>query len=173
MITVFSSTNRTGSYTLRVARLVTHILSAEGFDVQLLSLADLPRGFAWDKIDGLPHSDFDKIADTYVRQADKFVFVMPEYNGSFPGILKTFIDSIPPSFFHEKKAMLAGVSSGRSGALRPLDHFTGILHYLRVEVLADKPKIAGVLHFMQGDELVLDPAIEERFRQSLLRFTRF
>ena len=42
-----------------------------------------------------------------VTKTDKFIFVIPEYNGSFPGVLKVFIDACSfPESFYEKKAAL-------------------------------------------------------------------
>ena len=66
----------------------------------------------------------------------KFLFVIPEYNGSFPGVLKTFVDACTfPESFYGKKAALVGLSSGRYGNLRGLEHFTGICHYIHLEVM--------------------------------------
>ena len=75
---------------------------------------------------------------------EKIVFIIPEYNGSFPGVLKAFIDSLDHLSMAGKKACLIGLSSGHAGALRALDHFTAVLHHLKVEVYSDKPKLSGI-----------------------------
>ena len=42
-----------------------------------------------------------------MSQSEKFVFIVPEYNGSFPGVLKTFIDGLAfPDTFEQKKNVL-------------------------------------------------------------------
>ena len=79
-----------------------------------------------------------------VAATKKFVFVVPEYNGSFPGILKAFIDGLQPSVFQEKKCALVGVSKGIQGAVLALSHLTDILHYLRVYIYPLKPKLAKI-----------------------------
>ena len=67
------------------------------------------------------------------------MFIIPEYNGSFPGILKYFIDTISTTgfneTFHNKKALLIGVSQGRAGNLRGLTHFASILMHMNVTVI--------------------------------------
>ncbi len=85
-----------------------------------------------------------KRAHRYVASADKFIFLIPEYNGSFPGVLKAFVDSVDPALFKNKKALLIGLSAGRAGNVRGLDHFTGVLHYLKTTVYPFKFAIPGV-----------------------------
>ena len=69
----------------------------------------------------------------------------PEYNGSFPGVLKVFVDACDfPESFYEKKAALVGVSSGKYGNIRGIDHFTGVCHYFSLLVLPLKLHIAGI-----------------------------
>jgi chromate reductase len=71
-----------------------------------------------------------------VTDTSKFIFIIPEYNGSFPGVLKTFIDACDfPESFYNKKAALTGISSGKYGNIRGIDHFSGICSYLHLNVL--------------------------------------
>jgi NAD(P)H-dependent FMN reductase len=71
--------------------------------------------------------------------------VVPEYNGSFPGVLKVFIDAckFPDSFFG-KKAALVGLSSGKYGNIRGIDHLTGICHYINLHVLPMRLHIPAI-----------------------------
>jgi NAD(P)H-dependent FMN reductase len=69
---------------------------------------------------------------------------LPEYNGSFPGILKSFIDCIKPAHFAGKKIALVGVSDGHAGGLRPLDQMTAIFHHIKTNVYFDKPKLSSI-----------------------------
>ena len=42
--------------------------------------------------------------------SQKFVIIVPEYNGSFPGVLKTFFDGLKfPSTFTDKNCALVGI----------------------------------------------------------------
>jgi NAD(P)H-dependent FMN reductase len=87
----------------------------------------------------------------FILPAQKFVFIAPEYNGSFPGILKVFLDAIPPEMNRGKKSALIGVSSGRAGNLRGMDHLTGILNYLGMHVHPNKLPISSVLSLMDAE----------------------
>ena len=91
--------------------------------------------------------------------AQKFVFIMPEYNASFPGILKVMMDNtdIKKSWWH-KKAALVGLSDGRAGNIRGLEHMTAILHYMKVNVLYNKILLSKVGEEMDADGNITKPA---------------
>ncbi|MDH5825125.1 NADPH-dependent FMN reductase [Sphingobacterium faecium] len=135
MILIISGTNRPKSKTLKVAQYYQEQLQKKGESCQILPLTDLPADIIISDLYG-QRSDRFKNIQQLVSDADKFIFVTPEYNGSIPGVLKTFIDActFPISFYH-KKAALVGISSGRYGNLRGIDHLTGICNYLRMHVL--------------------------------------
>lgn len=163
-ITVITGTNRPGSNTFKVARAYQDCLNEEGVENHLLRLEDLPADFA---VQDLWHEKSDILKGMireHLQDVEKFVFVIPEYNGGFPGVLKTFIDCIPPKVWHGKKAGLIGLSSGKAGALRPMDQFTNVLNYLQVSVLHSKPKLSEI-------EMILDEGgrINDERAQGLLR----
>ena len=80
-----------------------------------------------------------------MTQTQKFLFVIPEYNGSFPGVLKVFIDACSfPESFYDKKVALVGLSSGKYGNIRGLDHFTGVCHYVHLNMLPLKIHIPAI-----------------------------
>jgi chromate reductase, NAD(P)H dehydrogenase (quinone) len=144
MITIISATNRKGSNTLKVAQQVQQIFEAEGQAVSLLSLEALN---AIDK-----NETFINIENNILIPTQKFIIVAPEYNGTFPGVLKLLIDisDIKQVWWH-KKAMLIGVSTGRAGNLRGLDHLTNALNYIKVNVLPNKIPISSVQTLLNED----------------------
>jgi len=95
------------------------------------------------------------------------LFVVPEYNGGFPGVLKYFIDIIHPKVWAGKIAGLVGVATGRSGNLRGIDHLTGILHYLKVEVIYQKPYLSSIHLHMNTDHEVTNPEYLELMEQEM------
>lgn len=135
MTTIISSTNREGSNTLKVASYYQRQLASKGADSEIASLIDLPHDLIVSDLYGKRSPAFQSIQDK-ISASSKFIFIIPEYNGSFPGILKTFIDActFPDSFFG-KKAALVGLSSGKYGNIRGIEHFTGICHYINLHVL--------------------------------------
>lgn len=144
MITIISGTNRPGSNALRVARYYQKQFNQKGQDVNLLSLTELPANFIQSDLYGQRSEAFAKVQEQ-VSKTEKFVFVIPEYNGSFPGVLKTFVDACEfPASFYEKKAALVGISSGRQGNLRGVDHFTGVANHMHLHIMPSKMYLSSI-----------------------------
>ncbi len=123
--------------TLKVARLYHNLMLEKAEDTQLLSLEDVN---VWERNGALL-----RVEQELLIPSEKFVFIMPEYNGSFPGILKLMIDNsdIRKCWWH-KKAAIVGVADGRGGNLRGIDHFTSILHYMKMNVLYNKLPLSRI-----------------------------
>jgi NAD(P)H-dependent FMN reductase len=143
-ITIISATNRVDSNTEKVANYYKSTLKSKGVDVELFSLKNLPESILHSDLYGKRSEEFQKIIDVYIEKQTKFIFIAPEYNGSFSGILKVFLDAIPPRMWMENKACLVGVSTGRAGNLRGLEHLTNILNYLKINVYHNKLPISRV-----------------------------
>jgi len=110
-----------------------------------LSLTELPDTVIATDLYGKRSEAFKLILDVAINPSDKFMFVIPEYNGSYPGVLKVFVDACDfPESFYEKKAALVGISSGKYGNIRGVDHFTGVCHYFNLHVLPLKLHIANI-----------------------------
>lgn len=152
-ISVISASNRNDNKTIIFAKRCLQHLENAGANVDLFSLASLPESLSIHDIYDFDRSDFRSIVEKYIDPVDKFVFVIPEYNGSFPGILKTFIDGIHPRYFNGKSAALVGISSGRSGNIRGLDHMTAILQHLQVNVMPDKVYISRIDDILVNDQV--------------------
>lgn len=141
MITVISATNRPNSNTAIFAKYYFQELKKKAkTEVKFLSLTELneltlPTAmYAADT----QHEKISEIQDEFILPANRFVIVSPEYNGSFPGILKYFIDALSirknKESFGGKNALLVGVATGRAGNLRGLGHLTHILMHLGTHV---------------------------------------
>ncbi len=141
-IIVFSCTNRPNSYTLKVSKAYVNILKSLGCEAKLLDFSDLPENIAFTETYSRRTEPFEKIINEYIRDQNKFIFISPEYNGSYPGILKVFLDSVHPKEWVNKHACLVGVSNGRAGNLRGMDHLTGVLNYLKMHVFHNKLPIS-------------------------------
>jgi chromate reductase len=144
MVTIISATNRPGSSTLQLAQYYQRRLREKGLEAGLFSLMQLPPDLIATDLYGKRSEAFKPIQDIVTR-TEKFLFVIPEYNGSFPGVLKVFIDACDlPQSFYDKKAALTGLSSGKYGNIRGIDHFTGVCHYLHMHVMSLKIHIPDI-----------------------------
>jgi chromate reductase len=173
MTTIISGTNREGSNTLKLAKYYHRQLSEKGFDTEILSLSDLPGDLISSDLYGKRSEAFQSIQDR-ITASSKFIFVIPEYNGSFPGVLKTFIDActFPESFFG-KKAALVGLSSGKYGNIRGIDHFTGICHYINMHVLPLRIHIPNIRKELDENGNLFNEDTVKFTDQQIERFIEF
>jgi len=142
--TIISGTNRPGSSTYKLAEYYQKRLSEKGVEAGILSLTRLPANVIESDLYNKRSAEFMPLQDI-VAQTDKFLFIIPEYNGSFPGVLKVFMDACSfPASFYDKKAALIGLSSGKYGNIRGIDHFTGVCHYMHLQVMPLKIHIGSI-----------------------------
>ena len=145
MYLVIAGTNRRESVTLSIARYYHEQLLDKGLHSHLLPLENLPLDFLFPEMYDQSNGPLGEMQEELLIPSQKFIFVFPEYNGSFPGVLKAFIDACDVErCFHHKKAALLGVSAGRGGNLRGMDHLTGILHHLKISVIPDPLPISSI-----------------------------
>ncbi|MCS6968577.1 MAG: NAD(P)H-dependent oxidoreductase [Cytophagales bacterium] len=174
MIAIISGTNRTGSLTGHIAQLYRKLLEEKKVNTIVLDLAQLPHDFAFSALyeNGGKNPNFVAFYQQAI-EAEKLVFIIPEYNGSFPGVLKTFLDGMPyPNPWRNRKAALVGLSSGPQGGAPALSHFTDVLHYLGIHVLAHRVKMPFIEKNLNGNQLQNENYLRQLNNQinSLLAF---
>ncbi|MCH8331256.1 MAG: NAD(P)H-dependent oxidoreductase [Bacteroidetes bacterium] len=174
MITIICGTNRRNAVSKKLAQCYSHIMTEKGVGNKLLLLEDIPVDFISPDMYDDKSESFEKIESEYMTPAEKFIFVLPEYNGSIPGFLKLFIDACSvKSVFWGKKACLVGVAAGQAGNIRGLDHFTSILNHLKVNVYHNKPKISKVLDAIDDKGHLTDQSYWEQLNKQLDGFLQF
>jgi NAD(P)H-dependent FMN reductase len=158
MICLIAGTNRPQSQTLRVTRLLEKRYKALGATTQVLDLNTLPveifspGAYAEKPVSFAPFTDA-------VLKADGLVIVTPEYNGSFPGVLKLFIDMLKfPESFEKKPVAFVGVAAGMWGALRSVEQLEGIFKYRNAYLFNERV-------FLPRVETQLNP--DDSFTQAL------
>lgn len=180
MITIISGTDRKDG--------LTHILAKHYYQtiqlktpekVLLYSLEDLPSdvfGSAMYQKDTLAES-FKAIEATYLIPAEKLLFVIPEYNGSYPGILKLFVDACSirskMSVFKNKKAALVGVATGRAGNIRGLEHFTSVMMFMNVTVLPNLLPISAFNQMVDDKNNIIDEGTLMNIEKQIDEFLAF
>ena len=144
MITIVSATNRENSFTYKVANIYFTCLNNLNVESQIFDFRDLPDDFLFSSSYGRKNKKFDLLVNKYLIGIDKYIFICPEYNGSIPGVLKSFIDCCDYKLYKSKKIGLVGISDGHAGNLRGLDHLTSIFHHLNSEIHSSKPKLSHI-----------------------------
>ncbi|MBX6380116.1 MAG: NAD(P)H-dependent oxidoreductase [Thermoflavifilum aggregans] len=162
-ITVIAGTNRPGSRTLSIARQYIRLLQDYSVSTHLLSLEGLDLNRRTEQL--------KEIEDTLIIPVQKFIFILPEYNGSFSGAVKTFIDLTRyKECWYFKKALLTGVAEGKGGNLRGLEHFTGVLHFLKIVVHPNKLPISSVRQLVNAQGEITDEQTLRLIRQQIEEF---
>lgn len=131
MIAVISGTNRPNSRTLSIASCYVEQLKKHTSEpVHLINLEDM-NGLVIDS--QMYDSSYEDpvvrpIQKEILMPSSKWVIVAPEYNGTYPGILKVFIDMLSihdyKKTFNNRKIGLIGTATGRGGNARGIDHLT-------------------------------------------------
>ncbi|MGH9580153.1 MAG: NADPH-dependent FMN reductase [Terriglobales bacterium] len=124
-IPVILGTTRKGRMSEHAARFVVGQLEKRaGVVTELIDIARLPLPVD-DAGEGVKDASFaDKM-----NRADALVIVSPEYNHSFPGLLKHVLDSCLKEYIH-KPAGIVGVSAGPFGGARGIQSFLPVLREL-------------------------------------------
>ena len=165
MYLIISGTNRAESFTLRIAELYQSLLKKKNIDAQVLSLVGL------ELLERNP--SVVKLELELLLPAEKYIFISPEYNGSIPGVLKCLIDvSDTRKVWKGKKALLTGVSKGRAGNLRGMDHLTAILHFVGTVVHPNKLPISIVDTLFNKEEMAHADTLRS-IHQQLEEFIEF
>lgn len=173
MITVISGTNRPGSNTRKIAALIQETLEGAGEEVTLLDLAELPVEVFHESSYASTPKAFAAFQDQILK-TDGLLTVVPEYNGSFPGVLKYFIDMLSfPESLYEKPAAFVGISSGRWGGVRAVEHLGMVFQYRHAHLFGRRCFIPGIGRVLDEDGRLTDPDVAERLKKSALDFARF
>ena len=132
-------------------------------EVEIISLRDYPLqdivgGRYADKIDSV-----DEFNDRFL-DADGILFVIPEYNGGFPGLLKMFFDYLPfPRALKGFPVSLIGEAAGAFGALRPVEQFSQLLTYRNAIIFPEQMLIQRV-----NDTFDLETGLKDERQQKFL-----
>lgn len=166
ILTIISGTGRNNSNTLKIAQEYKILLQNSGYEVRFLSL---------ENVDVCQKNEvFKSMEAEFLVPAQKFVILLPEYNGSYPGILKMLIDqSDVASCWHHKKVLLTGISTGRAGNLRGMEHFTGCLMHLKMHVHPNRLPISVVNTILDEAGKIKDENTLNAIRAQLQSFIEF
>ncbi len=180
MITIISGTDRKDGLTHVLAQHYQAVLkSMTDEQVVLFSLENLPPDLygASMYIKDAISPEFQKIENDLLIPADKFLFVIPEYNGSYPGILKLFVDAASVRskmhIFKGKKAGLVGIATGRAGNIRGLEHFTSVMMFMGVSVLPNLLPLSMFNKLLDSTQNISDEGTLKAIEKQATEFLKF
>lgn len=167
-ITIIAATNRPNSRSEMVAAFYQNLLLEYGHNAEIINLAHLPN-------DMLAHMHYVasqkhpiiEYFQAIIDQSACFVFIIPEYNGSFPGVLKLFVDALRyPDSFKNKHGALVGIGSGTQGANLAMSHFADVLNYMGMFVLPQRPRLAQIHKHIQN-KLIIEPLYIQLLKEQI------
>lgn len=172
-ITIICATHRPKNQTTAVVQFYANLLKEAGVEVTLFNMEELPGDFLVSDTFGKRTDITDALLAQKIIPADKLAIISPEYNGSYPGVFKAFLDGVEPHIWWGKKVALVGVAAGRAGNLRGMDHLTDVLHHLRMEVFSLKVPISQLGNLINEEGVIADVTTEEVLRQQIKGFLQY
>lgn len=170
---IISGTNRPGSRTRMICNLIQKLFAEQGEHVEILDLVEMP----FEELTGQHyggsglHQTWEE-AVSKVTHSDGLIFVVPEYNGSFPGALKYFIDHWKyPESFESRPVAFVGLG-GMFGGLRPVEHLQQVMAYRNAFQFPIRVFLMNIFKTLQAGELQ-DPVSLQLLRNQVLGFQKF
>jgi chromate reductase, NAD(P)H dehydrogenase (quinone) len=161
---IIVGTDRVGSNSKRIADVIQGLYKSAGEDVEIIELMDVMKGLVASPQYGNVTHPILKAATDKVESSDGLIIITPEYNGSFPGALKYFIDHLRyPQAFEARPICFVGIG-GMFGGLRPVEHLQQVFGYRNAYVFPERIFVMNVWNqFKQTEQ---NP--EGRFQDQLI-----
>jgi len=150
-ITVVLGTARNERSSLKVSDVAMHLIGTN--ETVNATHVDV-RDYAFTKTEpGWEESSIAQPWREIVQKTDGFLFIIPEYNRSFPGELKLLLDSESPKNYNKRAAAIVAVSSGAYGGARVVTSIQPVLSELGL-VHTNKPLLVQRVNelFEHSDE---------------------
>lgn len=172
-ILIISGTNRPHSHALKVARVLTEAYGAANIPTELFSLTDMPQEAYQPAAYANKPAQFIAIQQRVVSSSGLHV-VTPEYNGSFPGALKYFIDLLKfPESFDQKPVAFVGEANGMWGGLRSVEQLQMVFGYRNAHMYPDRVFIPNVNKAFDAAGNLSDLTIKDRLSRQAAGFGRY
>jgi NAD(P)H-dependent FMN reductase len=138
-IPLILGTARQGRQSEHAARLVfEQTKKRAGVETEFIDIRDLPM-----KLDDAGEQMKDPGFSATIDRCDGLIIVTPEYNHSFPGLLKHALDMNLEEYIH-KAVGICGVSAGAFGGARVIENLLPVLRELGMVTIFEDVNFARV-----------------------------
>lgn len=169
-ISILSCTDRPDANALRVAESIEPYIEEAGASVHRHSLCEFPHADVVGGKYGQSIPSVNAFNET-VMDADGYLWVVPEYNGGFPGILKLFFDYLPfPEALNRKPIALIGEADGRFGAMRPVEQLQDLLIYRKAMIYPERVFLPSIGDRLDQEEAWIDKGSRSRLQKQATGF---
>ena len=157
---IIVGTDRQDSNSFKVALIVQKIYKNLGEIVEIIDLKEFKKNLHHEAEYGKELPPEMKIYFEKVVTSDGLILIVPEYNGSMPGILKYFIDHMKfPDSFEFRPVCFIGLG-GMFGGLRPVEHLQQVFGYRNAFIYPLRVFMINVWKILK-DDLITDSVINE------------
>ncbi len=152
-ITIVLGTARNNNQSEKVFNFTNKVLlSNENNSTKTIKLNDFILGKTMGREEGNPLvDDWAQI----VNETDLFIFIVPEYNHSYPGELKILIDSLFTEY-KNKEALLVTTSAGQYGGVRVQKKLEDLLFTVGFKVMKNSINISNLSDNLNESKLKED-----------------
>lgn len=169
MFSIISCTNRKNSKTYSVSKYIFEIYKKFNFTPShLLDLQTIPL-FQIEE----PYKKATEIQKeiNLLNQSQGIILIIPEYNGSYPGIFKYFVDHWDEKkTFAFKPYCLIGIGNGLKGGIQALKHMQNILFHRKAFIY---PEFTLINSEDIQDKQILKSDIVQRLEKQAQGFYQF
>lgn len=171
-IVVVCGTNREGALSRLLAQEAAEVYRQRGQDVDVIDMQELPAEVLQPTAYKEQPENVAALVQRFLK-ADGAVFVVPEYNGSYPGVLKLFVDMFPfPEGFENRPCAFIGLAAGQFKSLRAVEHFQQVAGYRNAYTFPQRLFIGDSFkQFVDGK--LADDALSERLESQAEGFLKF
>ncbi len=169
---IISGTNRKGSRSFEMSQLLQKMYAEKSEKVEIIDLKDVGINELDESHYGAPKPK--KMSDVLdkINRADGLIFVVPEYNGSLPGVLKYFIDHWKyPDAFEFRPVCFVGLG-GMFGGLRAVEQLQMILGYRNAFIFPERIFLTNVWNIFKDGKLS-DPVALGLLEKQIIGFQKF
>ncbi len=171
-VVVVCGTNREGALSRLLSAEVAECYKQQGVSVDVIDMNELPA-------DALLPTAYKEQTPAVKKLVERFLasdgahFVIPEYNGSYPGVVKLFVDMLPyPEGFDSRPCAFVGLAAGQFRSLRAVEHFQQVAGYRNAHIFPRRIFIGDSFkQFVDGK--LSDDELSDRLKKQVEGFLAF
>lgn len=169
-VSIIVGSVRENNNSLKIAKVLSRYLRDKGLNTFIVNPANFMLPFPGEKLQGSDTSYLQEL----VKNADGAIFVTPEYNGSLSSVLKLVIENLGyPSVLKLKPTCIVGVTAGKFGAIRPMEHLRGILAHCGAYVYPQQVAISRVYEMIDVQGHIKDDDTRNRLKDMTNGYAEF
>lgn len=172
-ILAFSGSLRKNSLNRKLLWQAGQLAAFHGADLFEVDLNDYPLPFYNQEIQDAGFPEYADALKALLEERDALLIVTPEYNYSYPAVVKNVIDwwsRYKPSPMAGKQAMLMSASPGLVGGNRGLWHLRQPLEACGMHVHPSMFSLAQAATAFSDDGTLSDPASQRRLEETIINF---